>query len=41
MIPSRGGRFEVVADGEPIFEKSKLGRHVKPGEILSLLEKKS
>jgi selT/selW/selH-like putative selenoprotein len=41
MIPSRGGRFEVLADGVPIFEKSKLGRHAKPGEIISLLEQKS
>jgi len=41
MIPSRGGRFEVLADGDPIFEKSKLGRHAKPGEILALVEKKS
>ena len=41
MIPSRGGRFEVIVDSQPVFEKSKLGRHAKPGEILSLLEKKS
>jgi selT/selW/selH-like putative selenoprotein len=41
MIPSRGGRFEVIADGVPVFQKSKLGRHAKPGEILSLLEAKS
>lgn len=38
MIPSRGGRFEVIADDVPVFEKSKLGRHAKPGEIISLLE---
>jgi predicted Rdx family selenoprotein len=38
MIPSRGGRFEVIRDGKPVFEKSKLGRHAKPGEVLSLLE---
>lgn len=37
MIPSRGGRFEVVRDGVPVFEKSKLDRHAKPGEILELL----
>jgi predicted Rdx family selenoprotein len=37
MIPSRGGRFEVTLDGKPIFEKSKLGRHAKPGEILNTL----
>jgi predicted Rdx family selenoprotein len=41
MIPSRGGRFEIIADGKPVFEKSKLGRHAKPGEILTLLEEKS
>jgi selT/selW/selH-like putative selenoprotein len=38
MMPSRGGRFEVIADGRPIFEKSKLHRHAKPGEIVTLLE---
>ncbi len=39
LIPSKGGRFEVARDGVPIFEKSKTGRHAKPGEVLSLLEK--
>jgi hypothetical protein len=39
MVPSRGGRFEVSRDGAPIFEKSKLDRHARPGEILQLLEK--
>jgi hypothetical protein len=37
MIPSGGGRFEVVRDGKPIFQKSKLGRHAQSGEILGLL----
>lgn len=37
MIPSRGGRFEVMADSVPIFEKSKLDRHAAPGEIVALL----
>jgi predicted Rdx family selenoprotein len=37
LIPSRGGRFEVLRDGVPIFEKSKLGRHAQPGEVLKLL----
>jgi selenoprotein W-related protein len=41
LIPSKGGRFEVVCDGQPIFEKSKTGRHAKPGEVMSLLEKRS
>jgi hypothetical protein len=38
MLPSGKGRFEVVVDGEPVFEKSKLGRHARPGEIVSLIE---
>jgi len=38
LRPSGGGRFEVVRDGTPVFEKSKLGRHAQPGEILKLLE---
>jgi predicted Rdx family selenoprotein len=37
LIPSRGGRFEVVRDGTPVFEKSKLGRHARPGEVVALL----
>jgi selT/selW/selH-like putative selenoprotein len=38
MIPSRGGRFEVMLNGNPVFEKSKLGRHARPGEVMELLE---
>jgi predicted Rdx family selenoprotein len=37
LIPSRGGRFEVKRDGLPVFEKSKLGRHARPGEVVELL----
>jgi hypothetical protein len=40
LIPSRGGRFEVLADDVPVFEKSKLNRHAQPGEIVRLLEAK-
>jgi hypothetical protein len=39
MIPSSKGRFEVLRDGVPVFEKSKLDRHAKPGEILTLLKR--
>ena len=37
LIPSGGGRFEVLLDGAPVYEKSKLGRHARGGEILSLI----
>jgi len=36
LVPSKGGRFEVSLDNVPIFEKSKLGRHAQPGEIVAL-----
>jgi len=39
LLPSRGGRFEVLRDGVPVFEKSKLDRHAKPGEVLALLKR--
>jgi predicted Rdx family selenoprotein len=39
LIPSRGGRFEVLRDGVAVFEKSKLHRHAQPGEVLKLLGK--
>jgi selenoprotein W-related protein len=38
LIPSKGGRFEVLRDGTPVYEKSKTGRHAQPGEVLKLLE---
>ena len=38
MNPSGGGRFEVTLDGTPIFEKSRLGRHAQPGEVLRLID---
>lgn len=38
---SSGGRFEVMKDGLPVFEKSKLGRHAKPGEVAQLIEQSS
>ena len=37
LVPSRGGRFEVTRDGTPVFQKSKIGRHAKPGEVVRLL----
>ncbi len=41
MIPSSKGRFEVLRDGVPVFEKSRLDRHAKPGEVLALLKRQA
>ncbi|MBI5054438.1 MAG: hypothetical protein HZB52_14395 [Chloroflexi bacterium] len=38
IVPSDGGRFEVVLDGELTFSKKALGRHAEAGEIAKLLE---
>ena len=40
LIPSSGGRFEVVLDGELIFSKASLKRHAEPGEVVGLVEKR-
>jgi selenoprotein W-related protein len=37
LVPSEGGRFEFVVNGEKLFSKKELGRHAEPGEILNLL----
>ena len=37
LIPSGGGRFEILREGLPIYQKSKTGRHAGPGEIVHLL----
>lgn len=37
LIPGKGGAFEVMVDGELIFSKAQLGRHVEPGEVVRLL----
>ncbi len=38
MIPSGGGVFEVVADGELVFSKKKLGRFPEHPEIFEEIE---
>jgi selenoprotein W-related protein len=40
LIPSSGGRFEVILDGELIFSKAALKRHAEPGEVAGLVEKR-
>ena len=39
MIPSSGGRFEVILDGALIYSKAALKRHAAPGEVAALVEK--
>jgi selenoprotein W-related protein len=40
LIPSSGGRFEVLANDTVIYSKKALGRHAAPGEVVQLLQEK-
>jgi len=40
MIPSGGGVFEVVLDGELVYSKKATGRHAEPGEVAALVRGK-
>jgi selenoprotein W-related protein len=37
LIPSGGGLFEVVVDGELVYSKAKTGRHPEKGEVENLI----
>ncbi len=41
MLPSGGGRFEVIVDDELIYSKKATGRHAAEGEIRNLLQAKT
>jgi selenoprotein W-related protein len=38
LIPSKGGVFEVMVNGELVFSKKALGRHAEAGEIKTSIE---
>ena len=41
LLPSSGGRFEVMVDDELIYSKKATGRHANPGEIVKLFQEKT
>lgn len=40
LIPSRGGVFEVYADGERIYSKKATGRHAEYEDVASPLRQR-
>jgi hypothetical protein len=36
VVTGSKGVFDVVVDGQVLFSKHKVGRHAKPGEVLTL-----
>ncbi len=39
LIPSDGGRFEVVINDNLVYSKLRTNRHAEPGEVLGLVRK--
>lgn len=37
VVPSGGGKFEVVVDGELLYSKLETGRHAEENEIVDLI----
>ncbi len=37
VVPSDGGRFEVIVNGKLIYSKLQTGRHVNQGELVQLI----
>lgn len=37
LIPSTGGVFDVLVNGELVFSKKQVGRHAEPGEVRSAI----
>ena len=39
LIPSDGGRFEVMVNGKLAYSKLSTNRHAEPGEVVNLISK--
>ena len=37
LVPSTGGVFDVLVNGELVFSKKQVGRHAEPGEVRSAI----
>ncbi|MEI8132570.1 MAG: Rdx family protein [Leptolinea sp.] len=38
LVPSEGGRFEVVVNGKLLYSKLTTGRHANSGEVKTLVK---
>jgi selenoprotein W-related protein len=39
LIPSDGGRFEIVVNDHLVYSKMQTHRHAEPGEVVGLVKK--
>ena len=37
LLPSDGGKFEVIVDDKMVYSKLQTGRHADPGELVKLV----
>jgi predicted Rdx family selenoprotein len=37
LIPSDGGKFEVVVGEQLVYSKLQTGQHIEPGELVKLV----
>jgi selenoprotein W-related protein len=40
LVPSDGGKFEVLLNDELIYSKLETRRHAEPGEVLELVRQR-
>ena len=41
LIPSSGGRYEIIVNGELVYAKKAVNRHANPGEVYKLIKEKA
>ena len=41
LIPSSGGRYEIIVNDDLIYSKKALKRHAEPGEVYKLIKEKA
>jgi len=39
LVPSDGGRFEVMVNDKLVYSKLQTGRHAESGEVVGLVKK--
>ena len=39
LVPSDGGRFEVIVNGQLLYSNLEMHRHAEAGEVLGLVRK--
>ena len=40
LVPSDGGKFEVMLDGDLLYSKKRTGRHAEPGEVAEIVRQR-